>query len=767
MSTPTAPAPEPLAADVAQRLAEFARACKAATRIVALYPASHPSIQAALARIADAGTQATSGGAFTITVLPDNLLVGGRAAPRSEAAIVELSALLHQHLVGELSITGALDRDAWHTFLSLLARTPDEIRAAGGITRAWMAAGGGPIELKEIDYHEVLRERGADAEAAQWDAIIANCLQGDERSDLDEATLASLLDSAADPDRLADFTERLQERSRALGQDAERVKKSLLQLMHGLANYAARTAPQDLDKVLTHIAGAATRLSPDMMLALLTDPSPRTAHEGEAPAIDLGGELHARLTDELMGRFVADNVIRDRGATSRLAEAFHTLVPEPGHRQIVLAQAEMKASQTPFGQDPQFETVWSSALEMLMQYSDADYVSKDYARELSAARSQALEVERVSDDPPERVNAWLNTLDGEEIRALDQQLLLDLLRIEDREEPWISVLDVAINRIEQLVLVGDLRLAHQLMEAIGGIARSPDSLFSLAASAGLSRLAAGPLVKHLVLFMRQASDEEVELAGQFCLGVGIDLIPPIAAALSNEDNSRTVRRLRDVLIAFGPLARTHADELRKSKTPAVRRAAVDLLRALGGKDALPDLRSLLDDAEPQVQREALRAIVQIGTAEAYASLEQALDSGEPRTREAIMQALGSLRDERAAPLFVHILKHSDYRGAREPIYTSAIDSLGRIALDPESVATLKAVLYRREFWAPGRTARLRAAAARALRASGHADAEAVLEEAQADGPRGVRAAARAALAMPRGRSGEPVAKADDGLEKAR
>jgi hypothetical protein len=736
---------------VAQRLAEFARACKAATRIVALYPSTHPSIQAALARIVDAGTQATSHGPFIITVLPGDLLVGGRAMAKPDSSIGELAVLLHQHLVGELTVAGALDRQAWHTFLSLLAKTPEEVRGLGGISRAWMASGGGPIELREIDYQQVLRERNANAVSAEWDEIITNCLQGDERSDLDEKTLASLLEIASDPARLTEFLERLQERARAEGDKSNRHKKSLLQMMHGLVNYAARKAPEDLDRVLSNMAGAAARLTPEMLLALITDPPPAAPQpDAGVPMVDLGGELQSHMTDEMMGRFVADNVVRDRGATARLAEAFHTLVPDAARRRIVLAQAEMKASQTPLGQEPQFENIWSSSLEMLMQYSDADFVSADYARELSAARSQAVDVERASDDPPERVSAWLDTVTTEEVRTLDQQLILDLLRIEDREDAWIGVLDVAVSRVEQLVLVGDLRLAHQLLEGISALAASA-SPFAAGAAAGLKRLSSGPLVKHLVLFMRQATDQEVELAGQFCQRIGPAVIAPLAEALSTEDNSRTVRRLRDVLIGFGPAARAHANELRNSRSPAVRRAAVELLRALAGEEALPDLRSLLDDADPQVQRDALRAIVQIGTAEAYASLENALETGAARTRDTIMQAMGALRDERAAPLFVYILKHTEYKGPLEAVYTTAIEALGRVASDGDSATALKDVLYRGEFFAPGRTRRLRAAAARALRAAAAPDAEAILTEAAAEGPRGVRAAAKAALASPRPR----------------
>ena len=215
-----------------------------------------------------------------------------------------------------------------------------------------------------------------------------------------------------------------------------------------------------------------------------------------------------------------------------------------------------------------------------------------------------------------------------------------------------------------------------------------------------------------------------------------------------EDNAHTVRRLRDILISFGPAAREYANELKSSKNPAVRRAAIDLLRALGGDAALPDLRLMLDDSDSQVQREALRAIVQIGTNEAYQMLEQALKSGAAHTREAIMQALGAFRDEKAAPLFVYILNNSDYKGQNEGVYTQTIESLGKVAIDERSASTLKDILYRGEWWARSRNARIRAAAARALRNRGTASADRTLEEAAASAPGAIRKVAKAALAEP-------------------
>ena len=106
--------------------------------------------------------------------------------------------------------------------LSLLATSPDEIRKEGGITRAWQAVGGGPIDIKEIDYAEVLRERDSSTSRLDptWEDLLDRCLIGDDRSTLDERALASLLEIARDAERLGEFLVRLQERSRAAGQSS-------------------------------------------------------------------------------------------------------------------------------------------------------------------------------------------------------------------------------------------------------------------------------------------------------------------------------------------------------------------------------------------------------------------------------------------------------------------------------------------------------------------------------------------------------------------
>lgn len=733
------PAAEPLSPDETLRLTDFARACKAAARVVALYPSTHPAIQASLGRVTDGALRLRADRTAALTVLPDALLFEGRTAIKPDSALGELAALLHAHLIGEMRLLGDLDPGQWHTFLSLVARPPEDIRAKGGIVRAWMAAGGGPIELRQIDYTEVLRERSGGLES-DWDRIIANYLEG-ELSDLDDEAMAALFDIAGDTGRFKDFTEKLVSHA---SEGGRRGKKGIvLHILQALADYVARQHPEQVGRVLDEITGVVPRLTPDLVLMLITTGA--TGEEGTDPSgIDLPGEVRARLTDQTIAEFVAQSVSRDRQATERLAQAFQALVPAADDRTQLLDMAERHAQNLPIGRQPDFAELWKGVAESLLtSYSDSRFVSDEYGRELATARSHAIDVEKVSDDPPERVSSWLSTVSEHEVRRLDQQVLLDLLAIETRADAWEKVLGSALALIEQLVLTANLTLAQPLLDAI--IAAGHDGApFAASAKAGLDTLRGGSLMKHVVLIIRQARDEEVKAISAFCRALGPAVIGALAEALAVEQGS-AVKRLREVLLSFGAAGRDHAAELKNSANPTVRRTAIELLRAFGGAEALPDLTALLEDAEPAIQRDALRAIVQIGTDEAYAALGTAIKSSNLHTRDAIMQVLLASRDERAAPLFVYILDHSGHRGSLETVCIAAIEALGKLGGDRESVSALKRVLHRGEWWAPLRTARLRAAAATALQSCGSSIAQEALEQSANDGPRGVRRAAKAAL----------------------
>ncbi len=729
---------EPLAPEDTARIIEFARACKAAARAVLLYPSAHPAIAATLGRIVDITSAQTLAQPLHISVLPDALLLDGRAPSRPDQSLVELATLLHDHLVAEITIHPGGDLGGWHSFLTLLGRSPASVRDEGGIARVWTAKSGGHVELRELDYAQVLRERGA-GKSADWENIVA-CFATGATFDLSDTAIAELLGIAGDPDRVAEMMGAVEERT-----EGGTVPKAaaLMRMIRGFLSTVSKQDAEHLDPTLRNMASAVGELSPEMLIGLMSQD--RDSNDG-ARVMDA---IVSRMTDRTIAHFVSKNVVADGGTpTDRLAQAFQTLVQNPDERERLLSLAHDEAAESPLGGAEGFETVWNHvAQKLLTSYSDKNFVSDEYARELSGARTRAIDVEHASDDPPERVNEWLASVATSALRSLDLLLLLDLLRIEPDDARWGELMEPVARTLEDLLLVGDFDSATELIGVIiAATSKASSAERRQHAMIAIDLLVAGSMMKHVATHMASIDDASFERVKLMCVSLGEVLVRPLAEALSLEERGRTRERLTAILLAFGAVGRRTVERLKSSQNPAVRRTAIYLMRQFGGIDALPDLTDLLNDTESQVQREAVRAILNIGTEKAYRVLEQALATGTERSRDAIMQSISVLRDERATPLFAYILRHVDHRRLTST-YLRAIESLGAMR-DPEGIVPLAEALRKGEWWAPRRTAALRVASAGALARIGTPEAFSALEEAAAESRR-IRAAARPFLAKGR------------------
>ena len=175
-----------------------------------------------------------------------------------------------------------------------------------------------------------------------------------------------------------------------------------------------------------------------------------------------------------------------------------------------------------------------------------------------------------------------------------------------------------MREIERRSLVGDMAGARAAGRGPRRHSGRPPAAPRRRAARRSTRWRSGSLARHVIAQFRKASDAEVAALTRLCQTIGPRLVLPFAEALSTEDHTHTIRRIRELLISFGAEGRRAVEPLKNSTKPAVRRTAVDLLRIFGGNDALRELSLLLNDADPQVQRDAVRAIVQIGTPEAFA-----------------------------------------------------------------------------------------------------------------------------------------------------
>jgi hypothetical protein len=723
--------------DQSLALAEFARACKAAARAVSLYPGAHPAIGGSLARLVSAIRRLSGAGETVLVVHPATLMIDDRAPARPDAAIVELAELLHGRLIGTLRVDAGADTDDWRALLLLLSRPLEDLLAEGGIHQIWSATGRGHFEIQEIDYAEVLRERSG-SNGADWDRVLANCLKG-EAVTLDDAVITMLLEAVESSEKFAELLDRLNDRAETDGSSISARLGALMHLLRATIAAVEERTPGGTDEALTNVARATPHLSPDMLIGLLTN---RTAARPEDAAIAKG--VVDRIDDGTIASIVARSVSSERGASDRLAQVFEALVPDGAKKGPLLDQARAEAEQTEFGSDPRFPEVWQSAVTIL-NYSDKGFVSADYARELSGARAQAIEVERLSDDPPERIAAWLASVNDAAVRDLDLLLTLDLMRVENDPDNFSGVADLAVREIERRSLLGDIEGAQRLTSALADkAAGGPDARLQKAAVGALDTVARGPLVRHLIGQIRKANDTELARVTKLCQTIGPRLILPFAEALSAEENFLTIRRIRELLISFGAEGRRAVETLKNSANPAVRRTAVDLLRMFGGNDALKELTVLLNDADPQVQRDAVRAIVTIGTPEAFAAIDRQCGTSDA-ARELIVREVIGLRDTRAVPTLAAVLKTTAPRGGMVPLHEAIIDALATLGAHVDSTAALRNALDRGDWWAPRRTAALRNAAAAALKRIGSPETLEALEDALRTGSRGVRAAARLAL----------------------
>ena len=717
------------------RILELARACKAAARAVLLYPPSHPAIAATLSRIVQTTSAESMARPLKITVLPEELRVDDRKPARDDQAVTDLAVLLHDHLIGEMVIHPGGNRESWFAFLQLIGKSPDSIRAEGGIARVWTTMAGQHLELREIDYGEVLRERKS-GHPISWDSIIKNCLEG--MTSFDDSALAELLGMAGDAERISELMSSV-ETAASGGVSAK--SAAVMRLIRGFIDAVKTQQPELLTPALSNVGTAVGQLTPEMVIGVLTEDAQQAGKTASERVMDA---VLTHMPDKAIAGFVSRNVIAEGSATDRLAHAFQALVSDSTERERLLTMSHDDVAASPLGSTEGFDGVWSAvAQKLLTSYTDKPYISDAYARELTSARTQAIAVEKVGDDPPERVTAWLSTISTTAVRSLDIALLLDLLRIEENDTKWGDLMTPVVHTLEDLLLVGDFDAALSLIDVIAVAAAGGGTKERRQhAMIAIDMIVSGPMMQHIVIHLGSVDDVQFERVKAVCLKFGEVLVKPLAEALAAEQRgARTRERLTDILLAFGAVARRTIERLKNSANAAVRRTAIQLMRQFGGSDALPELKELLDDNEPQVQREAVRAILNVGTDQAFQILQEALRTGNEQSRNAIMQSIGSLRDERATPLVVHIIRNVDYKKLTS-VYLRAIEQLGQLK-DPEAVQPLAEVFRRPgEWWAPRRTSALRTAAAAALARVGTNEAFQVLEEAVSNGPRGLRNAAR-------------------------
>jgi HEAT repeat protein len=124
----------------------------------------------------------------------------------------------------------------------------------------------------------------------------------------------------------------------------------------------------------------------------------------------------------------------------------------------------------------------------------------------------------------------------------------------------------------------------------------------------------------------------------------------------------------------------------RSANPEVRRLACLGIGALGGTDAVGDLRSLLDDRNPQVAIAAAMALGAVGGEQALQALLVGLTQGDEQLRQVIAEALATLPDD-GYPILFEAIDDEDMLVRR-----AAVSGLRRIRATWAVIAIYRAFL---------------------------------------------------------------------------
>jgi hypothetical protein len=714
-----------LPADLSQQVIEFARACRAATRAVALYPPGHRAVEEAVGRLTDVSRRAAGDAGLAIDIMPDGLRVGGAAPDRDDTALAELASILYAHQIGGITLHPNADRESWQALLRLMSRAADDNRRDGGMALLWKTAGGPSLELHAIDYAALLREGHGGSLARLLKAANDGALAAVTLDDL-EAIIAAVEERRAGG------------RGAAAPIDADaNAGLAIARLGALVLTRGGDHDPSRVEAALQRLAQLTERLTAEGMGGLVSARASAGAGDDAAGA----AAVLDHMSTDGQARFVATALAAEGSATARLREAFEALVPADDRRRVAALADSMLPDAAPPGDVPRLRRELD---HMVVSYDDSRFVGGSYARELTSARARADDLESAKPDPRERVDAWLATVSDGALRALDLQVLIDLLSIDDQgADQYGALTSQAAGRIEDLVRVGLIEPALALEAALAA-AFDAGGARAVPAGAALARLSGGTIVRDLMPLVRRAAPGEVDRITALLSRLGPSIAPALAAALAQEVDPAARERLRSVLAGFGDAGEQAVRALLASDHPETRRNAAVLLRDFGGAASIDVLERLLGDNDPRVRREALRALAVVDDPQAHERILHTLASVPRETQRALLDELGLVRDGRVTPLLSIVAVRWRQRRLSEAALR-AITMIGTLgaAGTRDGIDALAGLLDASQWWSPARARRVRAHAADALAAIGTPDARAALDTAVSRGSKGAAAARRA------------------------
>jgi len=399
-------------------------------------------------------------------------------------------------------------------------------------------------------------------------------------------------------------------------------------------------------------------------------------------------------------------------------------------------------SETDFGRQDAFQSLWSSMEELLLTYNERPFVSQSYRAGLDGIGARA---ETMAGDVPADLVELIDTLGQDSVRRLSATLLIDLLKLErDPARAPELARDVAA-LAEDLLLAGDYESALAVVTALQGQAADAAAVTGAASRVALDELVSTTAFHDAADLLGDMAEPEAAQFADLCARVGPAATEALKTHLEAEDPTPARTRATAIIRHYGARAVTRLTSLVGSKKWAAQRNAADLLGDIASPDCVPLLQPLLRGADGRVTTAAVRALSNIDDPAAARAVHTVLRAATGDQRRAVVDALVAQRDARVVPVLVRILDESDPFGADHTIVLETLDAMAQVgpAGDRQAVTALAGLMRKKKLLARKKVRAVREKSVSALRAIRTPDAARALDDAAKTGDRMLRRLARA------------------------
>jgi HEAT repeat protein len=715
------------AADVTRLAVGFARAMTIGLRSWGFYPPEHPAVTMAVERLISTATEACVGGMMQLAVTPHALLLDGMPLESSDLAVVECAELLHDRDILQLTLAAPPADAVIRALLTVLTLDRETRRTRGGPAAIWGAEDQTAILLEQIDYQEILEreiDEGASRRDATWKSIVRSIIMG--QSTFTAAEQQRLLEISRDVGAIGELCRDAKEPfcmpdgSPMLTTQAATV----LAVYRHIAKTVTALEPGRVKEVIDSLALAAGNLEPTTALELLL----QEEHADEG--IPIVAALKQSFDDQQVALLLARALSSPGHATNRLARVLDTLAPDDQRKKRVLTLAKKLISERDFGSKRPIDDIRKSLDELLLQYDESTYVSKDYRESMDTAATRAADL-AARGLPPE-MDEWLDTLGSDSVRRLSGQLLIDLLRNETVPGRMAETARDMGAFVEELLLSGAYsECLPVIQELVAAIDRKP-AISPDACRRAIDSVGASSALTETAGTLNEQTADEFAAFEKLIRAIGPSAIPAVISAYQREEGGTATERATSLIGRLGASAIPAIAAALEDKRWFVQRELARALGKIGTSAAVAPLQSLLRKSDVRVLQTAVTSLSAIADPAAERALHTVLKASTGEARGAVISSLIGLKDPRVVPMLARILQDSDPFGNESALILEAVAALATIR-DDRAVAQLAALARKKKWTAWGKTTQIRHACLQALGKIGTAKAKQTIAELATSG----------------------------------